>query len=56
MCVAPDYVLVEASAEASLLGELVKAHRQFFGESSIDSPDLARIVNARWGTGGNGRG
>lgn len=47
VCVAPDYVLVEASAEASLLGELVKAHRQFFGENSIDSPDLARIVNAR---------
>jgi aldehyde dehydrogenase (NAD+) len=46
-CVAPDYVLVEASIEATFLAELKKATDELFGENKLTSKHYARIVNAR---------
>ncbi len=46
-CVAPDYVLVEASAEDELLTAITKAVTDFYGAEPRDSPDYARIVNER---------
>lgn len=47
ICLAPDYVLVEAGAEAALIAELKKAITSFYGSDPKTSPHLARIVNAR---------
>ncbi len=46
-CVAPDYVLVEESAEEAFLDALGEALRRFYGEDPSRSPDYARIVNER---------
>ncbi len=46
-CVAPDYVLVEAEAEAEFLDELATAITEFYGSDPGSSPDYARIVNER---------
>lgn len=45
VCIAPDYVLVEASAEAVLIAEIDKVWRGWYGESSKESKDYGRIVN-----------
>jgi aldehyde dehydrogenase (NAD+) len=46
-CIAPDYVLVQASVRDQLVGALIAATEEFYGPTPADSPDLARIVNAR---------
>jgi aldehyde dehydrogenase (NAD+) len=46
-CIAPDYVLVEAAAENALLGALLRAVHDFYGETPRMSPDYGRIVNQR---------
>jgi len=46
-CVAPDYVLVEAGAEDKLMGALLRAVHDFYGDDPASSPDYARIVNER---------
>ncbi len=46
-CVAPDYVLVEESAEAEFLEALRAAITEFYGDDPSSSPDYARIVNER---------
>jgi aldehyde dehydrogenase (NAD+) len=46
-CVAPDYVLVERSQEAALLGALTAAIAEFYGPDPAGSEDFARIVNDR---------
>ena len=46
-CVAPDYVLVEESAEQRLLDALAKAIGSFFGSDPKSSPDFARIVSQK---------
>jgi aldehyde dehydrogenase (NAD+) len=44
-CIAPDYVLVETAAENALLGALLRAVHDFFGEAPRTSADYGRIVN-----------
>ncbi len=46
-CVAPDYVLVDASVEDKLMGALLRAVHDFYGDDPKSSPDYARIVNER---------
>lgn len=44
-CIAPDYVLVEASVKEKFVELLKQTIHQFFGTSIQDSVDLGRIVN-----------
>jgi aldehyde dehydrogenase (NAD+) len=46
-CVAPDYVLVEASAEDQLVSALSAAVTAFYGDDPRQSSDYARIVDER---------
>ena len=46
-CVAPDYVLVEEAVEDALLGALLRAVHDFYGDSPQTSKDFARIVSSR---------
>jgi aldehyde dehydrogenase (NAD+) len=46
-CIAPDYVLVEASREDALIEALARTLREFYGDDPRRSPDYARIVNVR---------
>ena len=46
-CVAPDHVLVHRDAHAELVGHMVDAVNEFYGDEPERSPDYARIVNAR---------
>ena len=46
-CVAPDYVLVDATIEEQFTGALVHALKDFYGQDPTSSPDYARIVNER---------
>jgi len=46
-CVAPDYVLVDAGAEDKLMGALLRAVHDFYGDDPASSPDYGRIVNER---------
>lgn len=45
VCIAPDYVLVDASIEAALLTQMAAAIQEFYGPDPRQSPDFARIVN-----------
>lgn len=47
VCLSPEYVLVEAGAEAALVAELKAAITDFFGADPQRSPHYARIVNGR---------
>jgi aldehyde dehydrogenase (NAD+) len=44
-CVAPDYLLVHESVKDSLLAEMKKVIRDFYGENPKQSHDYPRIVN-----------
>lgn len=46
-CLAPDYVLVPRDLLELLIVELKKALQEFYGADPLQSPDLARLVNAR---------
>ena len=46
-CVAPDYVLVAPSKEAELLDRLAASMKALYGADARNSPDYARIINAR---------
>ena len=46
-CVAPDYVLVDATVEDQLMGALLRAVHDFYGDDPASSPDYGRIVNER---------
>jgi aldehyde dehydrogenase (NAD+) len=46
-CLAPDYVLVDATAEDRLLQALAGAVTSFYGADPRQSPDYARIVDTR---------
>lgn len=46
-CVAPDYVLVEASVHDALVSKLATTIRRFFGDDPQKSDNYARIVNER---------
>lgn len=46
-CVAPDYVLVDASVEDALMGALLRAVHDFYGDDPKLSPDYGRIINSK---------
>ncbi len=46
-CIAPDYLLVEASIKDEFVVQLKKAIGELYGENPAVSPDYARIVNQR---------
>jgi aldehyde dehydrogenase (NAD+) len=46
-CVAPDYVLVDRSVEDRLLGGLLRAVHDFYGDDPEASPDYCRIISER---------
>jgi aldehyde dehydrogenase (NAD+) len=46
-CLAPDYVLVQASVKEQLLIEMRRAIREFYGEKPLENPDYAKIINDR---------
>uniref|UniRef100_H2ZL86 Aldehyde dehydrogenase n=1 Tax=Ciona savignyi TaxID=51511 RepID=H2ZL86_CIOSA len=46
-CTAPDYILCHNNVVDSLIDELRKTVEEYFGSDPKESPDLARIVNAR---------
>ena len=46
-CVAPDYVLVDATVEDKLMGALLRAVHDFYGDDPKSSTDYGRIVNER---------
>ncbi len=46
-CVAPDYVLVKREREEELVEALAESVKEFYGDDPKQSPDSARIVNAR---------
>lgn len=46
-CIAPDYLLVEASIKDEFVVQLKKAIGELYGENPAASPDFARIVNQR---------
>lgn len=46
-CVAPDYVLVQRSVRDAFVQTMKKVLQEFYGSDPKQSPDLARIINAR---------
>ena len=46
-CVAPDYVLVDATVEDAFMGAMLRAVHDFYGDDPLVSPDYGRIVNER---------
>jgi aldehyde dehydrogenase (NAD+) len=46
-CVAPDYILVEDRVHDALVHRMVACIREFYGDDPQQSPDFARVVNAR---------
>jgi len=46
-CIAPDYVLADASIEDELIREIQKSVEQFYGGETRNNPDYTRIVNER---------
>jgi aldehyde dehydrogenase (NAD+) len=46
-CVAPDYVLAEASILEALVAELVETIREFYGADPQQSEEYARIINTK---------
>jgi len=44
-CIAPDYVLADASIRDALVDKMVAALREFYGADPKASPDFGRIVN-----------
>lgn len=46
-CVAPDYVLIDASLEAKFTEKLQQVVKEFYGEDPHQSADFARLANTR---------
>jgi aldehyde dehydrogenase (NAD+) len=46
-CIAPDYVLVHQKVKDELIAAMKKAIVKFWGENPAQSPDYARIINAK---------
>lgn len=44
-CIAPDYVLVEATVHDALIREMEKAALAMFGENVLQNPDYPRMIN-----------
>ncbi|MCL5875895.1 MAG: aldehyde dehydrogenase [Candidatus Dependentiae bacterium] len=46
-CVAPDYLLVDASVKEELISYMKQYITDFFGDNPLHSPDYGRIVNQK---------
>jgi aldehyde dehydrogenase (NAD+) len=46
-CIAPDYLLIEASVKTEFIEAVKKEIKAAFGEHPKSSPDLARIINQK---------
>ncbi len=46
-CIAPDYVIIDASVEEQFVDLLTKAIFEIYGKDPKQSPDYGRIVNAK---------
>ncbi len=46
-CIAPDYVLAEASIRDQLVDKMIQAKREFLGADPQASKDFARVINDR---------
>ncbi len=46
-CVAPDYVLVEASVKEQLVEEIRKQIKKQYGEKPLENPDYGKIINEK---------
>lgn len=46
-CVAPDYILVQASVKEKLMDSLKTAVRELYGENIVRSKDYGRIINQK---------
>lgn len=46
-CIAPDHLLVHSSIKESFVAELKSTIKEFFGDDTINSPDIGRLVNEK---------
>ncbi|XP_003465279.1 aldehyde dehydrogenase family 3 member A2 isoform X1 [Cavia porcellus] len=46
-CIAPDYVLCEASLQNQIVQKIKETVKEFYGENVKESPDYERIINLR---------
>nr|XP_008248572.1 aldehyde dehydrogenase family 3 member A2 isoform X2 [Oryctolagus cuniculus] len=46
-CIAPDYVLCEASLQNHIVQKIKETVQEFYGENIKESPDYERIINLR---------
>ena len=46
-CVAPDYILCEASVKEQLTAELIRQVKKQFGEHPLDNADYGKIINEK---------
>ncbi|XP_041521058.1 aldehyde dehydrogenase family 3 member A2 isoform X1 [Microtus oregoni] len=46
-CIAPDYVLCEASLQDQIVQKIKETVKDFYGENIKESPDYERIINLR---------
>ncbi|KAM4824178.1 aldehyde dehydrogenase family 3 member A2 isoform X1 [Urocitellus parryii] len=46
-CIAPDYVLCEASLQSQIVQKIKETVKEFYGENIKESPDYERIINLR---------
>ncbi|XP_011813680.1 PREDICTED: fatty aldehyde dehydrogenase isoform X1 [Colobus angolensis palliatus] len=46
-CIAPDYILCEASLQSQIVWKIKETVKEFYGENIKESPDYERIINLR---------
>ncbi|KAM5263607.1 aldehyde dehydrogenase family 3 member A2 isoform 1-T1 [Ctenodactylus gundi] len=46
-CIAPDYILCEASLQNQIVQKMKETLKEFYGENTKESPDYERIINLR---------
>ena len=46
-CVAPDYILCDASIKEKLIEELIKQIKIQYGDNAVDNPSFGKIVNEK---------
>ncbi|ELW62589.1 Fatty aldehyde dehydrogenase [Tupaia chinensis] len=46
-CIAPDYILCEASLQSQIVQKIKDTVKEFYGENIKESPDYERIINMR---------
>ena len=46
-CVAPDYILCDASIKEKLVEELIKQIKIQYGDNAVDNPNFGKIINEK---------